>query len=91
MDGGLRPAGGSALALSKAVAVFPAEGVFHAKATASREDAEDKDTGPNPFLVRLEQRVRALGDLPAAVKARIRGDNALGRQEFGDSDLIHWR
>ncbi|MGE4074979.1 MAG: hypothetical protein AB7F22_05470 [Reyranella sp.] len=71
--------------------MFPAEGIFHVRPAAARDDAEDTDAGSDPFLVRLEQRVRALGDLPAAVKARIRGDNAIGRQEFGDSDIVHWR
>ena len=42
------------------------------------------------LLRMLNYRLQQLGSSVEAVKSRVRGDNALGRQEFGESDFVHW-
>lgn len=48
-------------------------------------------TDEREFLDRLAARAEEIGDSVQAVKGRVLGDNARGRQDFGESSLVHWR
>lgn len=42
------------------------------------------------FSARVNERAASLGNVPWAIKDRIRGDIAVARAQLGDSELLHW-